>query len=273
VTDLVAVVAAYQQRYGAIRSQVLARVDALWRQHGGLSESDADAWLAAVLPVVDGAQHATTGLVGGYAATVLRLAGDRGAAPSLDAAAAAATRGVDPAEVYMRPVITARAEVSRGATYHEAVEVARTRAGVTAQTDVALAQRDSMAQVEHQSSRIVGWRRVLTGASCAFCATASTQRYGGPNLMPIHDRCDCGVAPIIGSSDPGHVINRPLLDNLKSAAKEAKGTSSGYWSNRHASVDEDGNVTLTQPAVKQHGELGPVLVDPEHHFDGPAVAA
>jgi hypothetical protein len=123
--------------------------------------------------------------------------------------------------------------------------------------------------VLEQDDRIHFYRRVLTGRSCMFCATASTQRYRGSDLMPLHGRCDCAVAPIFGDEDPGQVINHQVLSKLK-----AKGP--GYWKER-GFVDANGDPI--EPgregpvAVRQHGELGPTLVDRHDHFDGPSVAA
>ena len=102
--------------------------------------------------------------------------------------------------------------------------------------------------------------------------------------MPIHNHCDCGVAPIIGERDPGQVINRQLLNDLKSSG------GSQSWKDRSISVDEDGVIrhrrietvdgerreVFGDPlnvAVRQHGELGPVLTDRAQHFAGPGSVA
>jgi hypothetical protein len=155
----------------------------------------------------------------------------------------------------------------------EALEMGSQRADQLASTDVALAQRQATLEVVGADDRIVGYRRVLTGRSCAFCATASTQRYHKRQLMPLHSRCDCGVAPIFGTADPGQVINRKLLTDLRKAAKETGTARKDYWRNRHVTIEEDGTVRLPEVKVHQHGELGPVLYDAKHDFVGPSVAA
>ena len=122
--------------------------------------------------------------------------------------------------------------------------------------------------------RFTAHRRVLTGRSCMFCATASTQRYRVDQLMPLHNHCDCAVAPIIGDADPGQIINHDLLGSLKKAG------GSKYWKQRGlVDIDQDGNFLVAGPggtsrvlqvAERQHGELGPVLVDRHDDFTSPA---
>ena len=144
-----------------------------------------------------------------------------------------------------------------------------------ASTGVMLANREAAVQgfvavAAETGERVVGYRRVLTGASCAFCAAASTRRYRSEDLMPLHDHCDCDVAPIIGDRDPGNVINRDVLAELKGRGPE-------YWKSK-GFVGDDGKPIDPAAAVEnddvpvgvaEHGELGPVLVDPADQFTGP----
>lgn len=62
---------------------------------------------------------------------------------------------------------------------------------------------------------VVGWRRVLSGNSCAFCATAARQRYHSSDSATFgHDHCDCIVVPIYSDRDPGQVINARHLSSV-----------------------------------------------------------
>jgi hypothetical protein len=241
---------------------------ALWGSLGGLSDEEAARFAARAVPIVAGAQVATAALVAAYIATLTRLATGEAAVAAIARAAVTGARGVAAAEVYQRPIVAARVAISEGKSFLEAMSAGQQRVEQLAGTDVALAQREATVQAVSADERIFGYRRVLTGRSCAFCATASTQRYHGRQLMPLHSFCDCGVAPIFASSDPGHIINRPLLRNLKDAAKEDG--RKDYWAARHVTVDEDGTVNLPKIAVRQHGELGPVLTHAGDHFTGPA---
>jgi hypothetical protein len=264
----------YQAVYGQLRTGTAARVGEAWARLGGPSDTNIEAFLAVVLPLVQGAEVATVRLVAGYMAAMARDITGTGteAAIAIGAVTGEALRGVAPADVYTRPIITMRAALAAGKEYPDAFRIAQQRASTTAETDVLLAQRAATDEVIRQEPRIVGYRRVLTGRSCAFCATASTQRYHSDNLMPIHDRCDCGIAPIFGTRDPGNVINRGLLGDLKAAARDGGGNRD-YWDQRHVTVEEDGTVNLPKVAVHEHGELGPVLTDAADHFTGPADVA
>lgn len=83
---------------------------------------------------------------------------------------------------------------------------------------------------EAATEQVVGWRRVLVGASCEWCALVSTQRYRSAESADFgHTRCDCQVVPITGESDPGRVINSELLKSLK-----AEGVSDRITRNRQA---------------------------------------
>lgn len=267
------VVARYQATYGRIRADVAARVVALWGAYGGLDDASADRFVAAVVPVVEGAQGATAALVAGYMAVLSRVAiGEAEVIPVRPAdVTTEALRGVPAAEVYRRPIITARTAISEGKSFVEAVAAGQDRLEQIADTDIAMAQRQATLQVVGANDRMTGYRRVLTGRSCAFCATASTQRYHRRQLAPLHVRCDCGVAPIFGDADPGAVINRKLLKDIKVAAKQ--GGKGDYWTSRHFAVDADGSIKFPEVKVHQHGELGPVLSAADHKFAGPSVAA
>lgn len=265
-----AVILRYQARYGLLRSATVQRVEAAWRQFGGLDDAAGERFVAAVVPIVETAEVSTARLLAAYLQALAVHA--TGSSPSLTvdpgAVSGEALRGVPTDEVYRRPVVTARKAVSDGNPLDIALQIAGRRAGVTADIDVALAQRAATVHALAQDDRVRFYRRVLTGKSCMFCATASTQRYHGSDLMPLHGRCDCAVAPIYGDTDPGHVINSQVLGKLKANGK-------GYWKQR-GFVDADGNPIPpdTAPiAIRQHGELGPQLVDRHEHFDGPSVAA
>ena len=251
----------YQQVYGRIRADVERQIRLLWRQHGGLSDAQADAFVAAAVPVVAGAQTATAHLVAAYVAALRRQVLGSAEQSTVDVTG---LRGVEPEQVYRRPVVTARTAVA-DVGFDEAMGQAEQRAGVLASTDVALAQRAAMLQAVGSDERVVGYRRVLTGDSCAYCATASTQRYRRGSLAPLHPHCDCSWTEIYGTVDPGRIINQQRLDEIKARA----GDNPEYWKAKHFTVDADDRLTLPRVAVREHGELGPVLVAADHDFTGP----
>lgn len=262
-----ALVAAYVVRHNRLRAAAGVAVARLWDRSAGLDDRGADGFATAAAQVAGAAQQQAAVNVDGYFAALLGVMAISGSPVGVDVeqvTGAAVRAGVEPVEVYRRAIVTARTAVSKGQPYLDAMRAGRDRASATAETDVALAQRAATVQVVEQQDRIVGFRRVLTGASCALCATASTQRYRRGDLMPIHARCDCGVAPIIGDSDPGRVINRRLVNDLKKASPNGD-----FARDRHITVDDDGTVRLPDVTVRQHGELGPTLTDAHHDFTGP----
>lgn len=256
--------AAYLTRYNRLRNRTVTAVGFLWDRHANLDDRAAAVFAGQAASVVRGSQAGVTALVNGHLGAAATLV-DSGVLDLDDTPPT--PRNVDLDEVYYRGVVSARAAISEGRTYTEAMTAGRARAVASASTDVVLAQRAVMSRAV-DGTRIVGYRRTLTGVSCALCASASTQRYTRSSLMPIHSHCDCGVAPIIGSRDPGHVINEPLLADLKSAGK-ATGDPD-YWRSRKFKVDEDGTIRLPGIAIHHHGELGPVLTDADHNFTGPS---
>lgn len=104
--------------------------------------------------------------------------------------------------------------------------------------------------------RTVGYRRVLTGSSCEWCALVATQRYRTFDSATFgHDNCDCGVVPITGTADPGRVINKDLYDNLNKFDPELsqridEGRRSVKLSQRAAQAEKRRDAALAE-AVKE----------------------
>ena len=252
----------YQQRMAQLRDATAAVVGQAWDDLGSYDESDVDRFLTRATPVVDASQAHAVALTDAY------FAAETGRSPiglPLDSLTGAAVRnGTPPADVYRRPFVQVWKALKDGTDWADAVSAARARVAGVASTDVQLSMRAAAANVMQQDQRIVGYRRVLTGKSCAFCATASTQRYHRDQLLPIHGSCDCGIAPIFGDRDPGRVVNRKLLKDLKASGGPQ------YWKDQGISVDESGQVLKAdaplKTAVHEHGELGPVLGDADHEF-------
>lgn len=259
----VALALRYTTRYNRLRLAAGVAVGNAWDRLAGLDDAAQQRFAVEAAATSMAAQERAAALVGGYLSVAVGFMDGDGSPVGVDVerVSGAAVRGVDPADVYLRGVVTARTKVSAGVTVFDAMRAGRDRMVSTAETDVALTQRAATVEVLGEKG-VVGYRRVLTGKSCALCATASTQRYRSGDLMPIHSHCDCGVVPIIGDRDPGRVINQPLLDDLKNADPD-------FARSRKLQVDEDGTVHLPEVAVREHGELGPVLSVKDQDFTGP----
>jgi hypothetical protein len=159
--------------------------------------------------------------------------------------------GTSAADAYDRLSTQYRYERSIGAEHLSALAVVLDRANRMAQMDVALGAREqSRATLAANQNTVSGFRRILrpelskTG-SCGLCIVASDQIYNSFDLLPIHNGCNCEVAPVVGDLDVGDQLNREDLTRLYDAAQ---GTSAKGLLNVRATVHE-------------HSEYGPILTD------------
>lgn len=271
------IIAAYQEQQIALRAAAQSTVEAAWNGLGSYNAADVQPFVDAIRPVVTAAQQQAASMTDGYIATLgAEVTGDPALYAALDPndyVGAAVRNGTPFDEEYRRPFVQVWSDLAGGVQWTAAIIGGARRLGLLANTDVALSSRAAARDAMAADHRIVGYRRVLTGfRSCRFCAVASTQRYHVKDLMPLHASCDCAVAPLWGTEDPGWIINRDLLHKLQQDSDRQD-----YW-NEHGFVDEHGN-PVTSPkkiqaanrdvTVKEHGELGPTLVSDKHHFTGP----
>lgn len=223
--EVLRVVLGAQEQIAAVRARVLDYVTRTWTGLGSWHEADIDRFVQAVVPVVEGGQIQVAALTDAYLAqlesTVLgTVARPVGMSPAQ--VTTQALRGVTAAEVYRRPGMTVWTALAEGKPLDEAVDGGLARLLDIAATDLQLAKRQTAQRVLERNDRVTGYRRVLEGRrSCVLCVTASTQRYKRDQLLPIHGRCDCGVAPLYGDEDPGQVINSELLAELKHSGRSA----------------------------------------------------
>lgn len=258
----------YQARYEQVRARVSTAAARAWDRLGSWDEKDVERFLTQILPVVEAGQGATAQLADAYlAAYVAGVTGVPTPPVGLDAVdfTDETLRGVPATEVYRRPFVTVWTSLKNGTSWSDAVNAGRARVESTANVDIALSMR-AASVAAGEAHGVHGWRRVPDGKACEFCILASTQRYHGQQLMPLHNNCGCTVAPIVGSHDPGHVIDRQLLSKAKqldpSAARDVR------VQGLHSFLEQRTGGPFSQ-TVEHHGELGPVLVNAEQHFDSP----
>jgi len=255
--------AALTERYDALstslRSRVVSFVLDAFDSLGSYRDADAAAFIEQVLPTVLAAQAQMGQITDAYLSTMIAdMMG--GAAAPVGVQLGEALRGVPPEDVYTRPFVTTWTALSKGKAYTQAVAEGRTRLLSITETDLQLA-RTHAAQQSMRHGGVRFFRRRLTGtANCALCTIASTQRYRVENLMPIHPGCDCKVEPLVGSKDPGQVIDEALLREAHDAV--AKGTGASDAGGRSPDYRD---VIVT----RQHGEYGPLLAVRRHEFTGP----
>jgi hypothetical protein len=235
-------VRAYGREYDLTRRETRRLVDEVWREVGGADDSNLEAWLRIILPIMNGAEMNVANLVTAYLDT---LSSDWGIAITPRVTASHVTgpairNGATPEQVYARPVIATRKELARGRRIAKARDMARNRARVLADTDLALAHRFAAADA-FEALGFEQYKRVPTGRSCDLCRTAAENTYNVAQLLPIHPHCDCRVIPV---SQTRRIPSRELPEIPPPSAPAA-------------------------PVVREHGELGPVLVDRSHSFTGP----
>jgi len=282
--ELVRIQQAHHRRFLGVQDSTAELIGEQWDTFAGLDDVAAAQFEAAASVVIDTAKAQTSTLAVAYMNANDRLGGFP--ASGLVPVVPEIRNGVPTPEVYHRSIVEARARVANGATFDEAMASGRARAVSTARTDVSLANKGEMARGGELRPWVVGYRRVLTGRSCAFCATASTQRYKSADLLPLHPSCDCDVAEIFGTEDPGQVINRELLTDLKATNIEAGGRpyvveadGSIRYKRTEKLLGPDGEPLRTPSGeirrqvtagdkvkveVVEHGELGPMLTDAKH---------
>lgn len=207
---------------GQYASQLAALVESIQSQ----SASGTDAYLAEVLSAMKGSHVSPAGTID---VTGLR-------------------KGVSHTEVYGRSADVYRYQRSLGKTEDQAQEMAVQRAEVMAETDVQLAQQ-SQSQKFMMVKKVSGYRRVIhpelsTGGTCGLCIAAATRFYSRGDLMPLHARCKCTVAPIINSIDPGNSINKADLKDLYAQAGNSTARD---------------KLKAVRYTVHSDGEIGPVL--------------
>lgn|GEM_PF-6385186 len=99
-----------------------------------------------------------------------------------------------------------------------------------------------------EKSKVTGFRRVIhpelsRGGTCGLCIAASDRIYHVHELLPIHDHCNCTIAPVTEDHDPGAALND--LD-LSKFYEDAGGNTAAHLKRTRYKIDD-------------HGELGAVL--------------
>lgn len=172
-------------------------------------------------------------------------------------------RGIDELLEWERPARDARTLRLLGADELQAALKAEWRAKRQAHDDLQLARREAERQRWGLSEDVIGYRRILRPEQsehgpCALCIVASTRVYGKADLKPMHGGCVCDVLPVTKTMDPGLTLNREDLDLIYEQAggndRDSLIRVYGFDISQLKADDVDFN----------HGELGPILVDPRY---------
>lgn len=160
-------------------------------------------------------------------------------------------------QIFTRPAVGFRWIESAGGSREDAAQESGLRIDTLVDDNLMLAQRLAQAEMIAQAvdldnldkAKITGYRRVIhpemsRGGACGMCIAAADRIYHVAELLPIHTRCKCTIAPVTTEFDPADDLNAADLSQLYS---HAGGTSAAHLKRTRYKVDE-------------HGELGPVLV-------------
>lgn len=209
-----------------LRSATVAATTRLWKNLPGYDRADVPVWLARVLPVVLTAQRQSVSLTEAYLAQKLQRR-PFGLDPNL-LIGSGVRAGVAPEEVYQRPFVTLWADLKAGKGFAVASEAALARIRGSAAMDVQLSMARTAQAVGIADARIQRFQRVADGGACDFCQEVDGAILNSDDAMPLHNFCGCGIEPL---------TDAPPVSALPSTV-----------------------------AVHDHGELGPVLADPNHSF-------
>lgn len=140
--------------------------------------------------------------------------------------------------VYQRPYRVAAEAYRRGVELGSAIDLGERRLTGLVGVDMQMA-KVRQSQVSLKAGGRKTFHRVTTSANpCELCQLASEQTYYTDELMPIHDGCSCEIEP---GDDDGDAST-------------------------HAEISDDEDNTL---AIREHGEVGPVLTYADQNFKGP----
>lgn len=210
--------AAYVSRRIVLANTVAAAAASAWAD----AFHDREQATATVLPLVRAGMAQTVSLVDAYMAAKARSTGERGEIKGLnpDDYTVERLRGKPAEVVYLRAFGALGGQLGQGAEFADALGSGRSSIDRLVRTDIQLAQTHSSRDWISGEERIVGYERVLgPGRNCGLCVAASTQRYSTEDLMPIHERCGCSVAPIYGDRPVGRTIDPDTWRVVKSQAE------------------------------------------------------
>ena len=234
------------------RRRAVALAVTLWTGLGHWDDPDINKFVARVVPTIIAAREITARLADSY---IAQSVGTRPAG----VVNTASLRGVPVRDLYLRPVIDMRAALGSGALFPDALQRGTVRVQQLVKTDMQMAY---VRQVD-RSFRAAGverFRRVPRGGkTCKICILAAGQTYKTGKLMPIHPGCDCGVERITSRStwtlpDGDRSLLEPVLD---------EDTTSLSGSEFVSKLNEKYTRLV---AVREHGEVGPMLTWRDQHF-------
>lgn len=215
------VIVRYDDQVAAVRETVLNYIGRYWDSMAAYHQADVEAFIRAVVPVVTAGQIQVAALTDVYLATVeAAVLGDtvRPVGVPRSVVSTEAIRGVPADQVWRRPGQEVWRNLGAGISLEQAIAAGAALALTIGATNLQLAKTHASRHVLANNDRVVGYRRVLSGAACSLCQS-STSRFGKDQLMPIHSHCTCSTVPVYRQEDPGTVEEGPAVDDGRGTAR------------------------------------------------------
>lgn len=230
---------AYRRLAQRIRTNTTAALTASWLALRDLDEETLSVWTRRGGVRLDTAQGQVGAATGAYLAATAPE-GQRvpvGVPPEV--VTSLALRGVPAEELLYRAPEQTWTALGEGEEPVDAVHRGTLRIMALVAVGLQLSHTHSSRHVLRRRN-VELYKRGVRANACDLCAQSSGRVYRSSDLMPLHHGCACTVVPIWGSGDlPGE-------DSLADEAYE------------------------DEVAVREHGELGPVLTHRDYAFRGPS---
>jgi len=224
-----------------------------------------------VAPVVLAGRKQVASLTDAYLSGVLKAQGIK--VPAHKPIVTADLRGVPVDEVYARPFVTVRSKIYT-VGIDAAINAGAARLADLVATDMQMSKVATSQNVLSRTNGVTGYMRVPSGNGCMLCDIASTQVYHSSELMPIHPGCACETEPITEANPWDQAAADQRLEDTHQAVFDRFGVSDrGARDVGLGKVDSNGKPISDYTAliaVRDHGEIGPMLVRAGDHFTGPA---
>lgn len=205
----VAITRRRQELLGSIAAVTSTQLARRWNALPEHDEAQQARWATLAHPIITSGQNRAIDIQAAY------LGARLGNPVPFDRAGLLAQAAVDPLE----PFTAFANALAKGSAPVEALLSGALRAQGLGESAVFWAARATNTAVTDE--RVVGWQRTLTAKACDWCTQVAGQIYKTAESASFgHLRCDCGVDPVIGGSNPGRLINDALArpDRPKRAA-------------------------------------------------------
>lgn len=243
-SKLIQIINGYDSEVNRIRSAVTGTVETLWNGLPDYRNSNVAGFAKKAASITEGGGIQVQRFTSAYLGALQSAATNQPFRPpalSPRLVTSKALRGVSAVDLFQRPGANVYAALAHGRPFDAAVHSGMARAINLAATHLQLVKTHTAREVFSRDPAVTRYKRVLGGGdTCPLCVAAADGVYNSEDLMPIHPGCTCGVAPVFGRIDPGRSINQKV------------------------SSDE-----TVEVAVREHGEMGPLLTRASDDFTTP----